>query len=109
MRRGIALPYRTVQHSRGGFPPGSGTRHEEVHLSLGLVGWEALVLRTRLRVARLQMARSEGRVYRPSLELLGVGGDNWMGMGNAEDMGDQTVAVVDGGVAAAEVSEPPWG
>jgi hypothetical protein len=56
------------------------------------------------------MARLEDRVCRPLLELLGVGGDNWMGMGNAEDTGDQTVAgVVEGGVAAVEASGPPLG
>lgn len=79
-----------------------------MHLSLGLVGWEALVPRVRLRVARLQMERLKGRVCRPSWELLGVDGGNWMGMGNVEDTGDQTVAgVLDAGVAAAEASEPP--
>lgn len=68
----------------------------------------ALVPRVRLRVARLQMERLEGRVCRPLWELLGVDGDNWMGMENVEDMGDQTVVgVVDGGVAAVEASEPP--
>lgn len=84
-----------------------GTRHGGVHLSLGLVGWEALVLRVRLKVAQPQMARLEGRVCRPSWKLLGVGGDNWIGMENAEDMGDRTVAgAADGGVAAAEAGEP---
>lgn len=79
-----------------------------MHLSLGLVGWVALVPRVRLRVARLQMERLEGRVCRPLWEPLGVDVDNWMGMENVEDMGDQTVVgVVDGGVAAVEASEPP--
>lgn len=79
-----------------------------MHLSQGLVGWEALVPRVQLRVTRLQMERLEDRVCRHAWELLGVDGGNWMGMENVEDTGDQTVAgVVDGGVAAAEASEPP--
>lgn len=86
----------------------SGTRHEEVHLSPGLVGWEVLAPPVQLRVARLQMVRLEGRVCRSLWELLGVDGDNWMGMENVGGMGGQTVAgVVDGGVAAAEASEAP--